>query len=114
MERKIVEDKLLSLGAGARFRGFDYIVTAMLLIDEDPRCLDNLGKNLYPEIGYIHGSTVPNVERNIRHMIEQIYVMSMREDLPQELIPGKKQWKLSNKEFLSRFFLVVDRIREAS
>lgn len=114
MEKKIIEDKLLSMGAGARFRGFDYIVTAMCLIDEDPRYLDNIGRYLYPEIGYIHGTSVQNVERNIRNMVEQIYVMARREDLPQELIPGNRQWKLSNKEFLSRLFMFMDRNREAS
>lgn len=104
MERIEIEKKLLGIGANVSRKGFDYIVDAVEMIRNDPKCLERITK-VYMEIGKARGTKWESVERCIRGEIEQIY--DRNKELPKVLEPDAYSGKLVNKEFLARFVRFV-------
>lgn len=68
MCRRDVEDALNKIGVPIHNKGFQYIIDAMLIMDDNPNC--KITKYLYPEIASKNGTTAFCVERNIRHAFE--------------------------------------------
>ena len=64
---------LLHFEIGAAYRGFDYFITCMELLEEDPEYLNFITKSLYPEIAKRHKTSCASVERNLRTVAEVIW-----------------------------------------
>ncbi len=66
-----VADYLIKLGIPAHIKGYQYLKTAIIMVDEDDTAL-NIGitKAVYPAVAKRHGTTPSRVERAIRHAIE--------------------------------------------
>ena len=110
---KVVTENLLTeLGVPASLLGYDYTVTAVKLILEDPSHKNYITGTLYPEIVKVHSGTTPSrVERAIRHAIE---VFCERGDIntihkffgnAMSTYKGKP----TNSEFLCRLAQLVER-----
>lgn len=63
MKRKI-EDALFSIGVPASYKGFRYIVDAVLILNMFP---EYKMTDIYSKIGKIRNVTASSVERDIRH-----------------------------------------------
>ena len=63
MKRKI-EDALFAMGVPAADKGFDYIVDAVLILNESPK---TSAMDLYSKISEKNNVTKGSVERSIRH-----------------------------------------------
>ena len=70
----MVEDLVLQCGVSPDTYGYDYLITAVILLVEAPsRYKGRITKMLYPNIAEIYGSTTPRVERCIRHAIQSVF-----------------------------------------
>jgi len=65
-----IEKLLLEKDFKPNLKGFDYIVEAIELIQQDKEYLRSITKKLYPTIANNHNDTVSRVERAIRHAIQ--------------------------------------------
>lgn len=103
-----IEDTLLRGGFSPALMGFGYIVTAVLLVLEQPDLMQNITKGLYPAVAQRHHTTASRVERAIRHGIEQ--ALSRRFDDIQKILilnTDADKGKYTNSEFIA---LVVMRM----
>lgn len=110
---KVVTENLLTeLGVPSHLLGYDYTVTAVKLILEDPSHKNYITGTLYPKIAEVHSGTTPSrVERAIHHAIE---VFCERGDIStihkffgntMSTCKGKP----TNSEFLCRLAQLVER-----
>ncbi len=58
------------MGVPPHYKGYRYLVEAVLLVCADKRWLTGITKHLYPEIGRRFGTSAGQVERAIRHALE--------------------------------------------
>lgn len=65
-----IADLLLSLGFATHVKGFQYLKTALPMINADRSLLGYITKELYPSVARAHSTTPSRVERGIRHSIE--------------------------------------------
>lgn len=70
-KRTLVSNALLSLGMGAKLRGYNYLRIAIPMDMENPELM--VTKELYPEVARICGVTKDHVERGIRTAIESAF-----------------------------------------
>jgi two-component system response regulator (stage 0 sporulation protein A) len=70
----LIRALLFELGTPENIKGHPYLVTALLLVVEDPGRLDAVVKELYPAIAGQHGTTSSRAERAIRHAIDVTWV----------------------------------------
>lgn len=89
---------LLNLGFQANFKGYRYLIDAILKISENPELVYCFNSTLYPAISEIHNVTPLSVERSIRHSIEMTYDKNYRKF---EEFFGYKLQKPTNTEFIS-------------
>ena len=70
MNKVKIENALLAMGIKARTKGFNYIVDAIEMIDEN----ENIGitKGLYPKIAEKRNVSTTSVERAIRHTFNTV------------------------------------------
>lgn len=71
--KKATSQILLKCGIPQHILGYKYLGTAIELVQKDENYLEGVTKELYPEIGKIHGSTVSRVERAIRNAVETAF-----------------------------------------
>ena len=64
-----VQHLIRSLGIGATYRGYRYILLAVKLCLEDEDYLLGISKLLYPQIAHICQASVSSVERDLRTVI---------------------------------------------
>lgn len=66
----LVYDYLINLGLSLKYVGFKYIKDSIIYCIAQGKGVDNLSLSVYPYIASIYGTTVNNVERNVRVAIE--------------------------------------------
>lgn len=69
MKKREIEQLIRSLGIGATYRGYHYLVYGVSLCMEDEDYLLSVSKLLYPQIAQAYGTTGSSVERDIRTVI---------------------------------------------
>ena len=67
---EIVVKMLHELGIPSHIKGFQYIKDSVIFVFKSRDCMGAVTKELYPEIAIKYKTTVPRVERAIRHAIE--------------------------------------------
>ena len=107
MDDKFTAKSVLhQLGIGKSYSGYDYILYAMVLVEEDETLLTGITKNLYIDISREFHTSDTCVERNIRKVIEVIWKQSHTNRMLLLKIFGRKfvTEKPSNKEFLELLY----------
>lgn len=64
-----VQKMLLELGVPDRLLGHRYLVTAIMMVIQNPTAVNGITTQLYPAVGEAHGCTAARAERAIRHAI---------------------------------------------
>ena len=64
-----VQKMLLELGVPDRLLGHRYLVTAIIMVIQNPDVINGITKELYPAVGEAHGCTAARAERAMRHAI---------------------------------------------
>lgn len=77
MTKEYIENTLMELGFDPSMKGFHYIVSAEMILQENPESIHAITKEIYPDVAKIHGSTASSVERSIRHA----KISAMNEDV---------------------------------
>jgi len=70
METLEIEKLIRSLGIGATYRGYRYLIYAVNLCLQDETYLLSVSKLLYPQIAQTYCTTSCSVERDIRTVIK--------------------------------------------
>ena len=95
----------MEMGAPASNKGFNYLISGVMLLIDDPNLIDRITTGIYPAIANQHGTTSSRVERAIRHEIEIIYdtpgVTEHLESLGVTLMASACRGKPTNGEFLA-------------
>jgi len=110
MEDKFTTKSVLrQLGIGKSYSGYDYILYAIELIEQDESILTGITKILYIDIAREFHTSDTCVERNIRKVIEVIWKYSETNNLLILKIFGSQfeTNKPSNKEFLELLYEYV-------
>ena len=66
----LITKTLHELGVPSHIKGYLYIREGITIVYKRPDIVGKITKELYPEIAKKYASTVPKVERAIRHAIE--------------------------------------------
>lgn len=101
---------LIRLGFKANLKGYNYSRRALLMIHEDPDCINYITKRLYPQLAKEFNTTSSRVERAIRHAIETAWEngdMELIEEIFGYTV-SKHKGKPTNSEFIA---LLADYIR---
>ena len=61
---------LLALGIPSNIKGYQFIRSAILMVYENPGFIGGITKELYPDLSIKFNTSIPRVERAIRHAIE--------------------------------------------
>ena len=69
VDKRIMEI-FLSIGISAHLQGYHYLKEAIKLVMEEPECINNVTKVMYPKIAEKCDTTACRVERGIRHALE--------------------------------------------
>ena len=88
-----------SLGIGATYRGYRYLIMALTLCREDEDYLLGISKLLYPYIARTYQTSVSSVERDLRTVITVCWERGNR-TLLQEISPYPLSDKPTTGEFL--------------
>ena len=88
-----------SLGIGATYRGYRYLILALTLCIEDEDYLLGISKLLYPYIANTYKTSVSSVERDLRTVITVCWERGNRK-LLQEISPYPLLNKPTTGEFL--------------
>lgn len=88
-----------SLGIGATYRGYRYLILALSLCLEDEDYLLGISKILYPHIAKTYQTSVSSVERDLRTVINVCWERGNRK-LLQEIAPYPLLVKPTTGEFL--------------
>ena len=99
----------LELGAPDHLAGHPYAVQAILLALKDRQLLDNLSRELYPDLAERFGTSPIRVERSIRHLVEVTWMRGderVRERYFGNIIDADRG-KPTNGEFLARLTNVM-------
>lgn len=64
---------LCELGLAVNFKGYRYVLAALVWIDERPELLGAMTKELYPGIARTFNTSASCVERAIRHEVEHLW-----------------------------------------
>lgn len=95
---KEIHELVRSMGIHATYKGYNYIVHALCLTQEDERRLLYITKQLYPLIAAEFDTNVQCVERNIRTVINSCW--KEQRELVQEACPYTLKLRPSTSEFL--------------
>ena len=88
-----------SLGIGATYRGYRYLILALSLCFEDEDYLLGISKLLYPYIAKTYHTSVSSVERDLRTVIKVCWERGNRQ-LLEEISPYPLLQKPTTSEFL--------------
>lgn len=72
MLKNRIRKLLLQGGVDPSLSGYEYLLTSIELCYEDNALIQNMTKNLYYAVGRIHNTKNVNVERCMRHAIENM------------------------------------------
>lgn len=93
---------LIELGVHSDCNGYDYIIIAMNLIKKNRNALNNITKQIYPEIARIKNVMPANVERCIR--TEMCRVINYKNNELRQQIFGNDYKTMTNSRFLSGIY----------
>ncbi len=80
--RKVITMTLIQIGIRCDLRGFNYLRYAIELVIQDPSLIYGVCKGLYVKVGEHFNIEKPtNVERNIRHAIDNTFLFKNFESL---------------------------------
>lgn len=80
--RKIITMTLIQIGIRCDLRGFNYLSYAIELVILDPSLIHGVCKGLYVKVGeHFNIAKSSNVERNIRHAIDNTFLFKNFETL---------------------------------
>lgn len=101
---------LHELQISRRYSGYNYIVCAMRMMENDALCIDLITKSMYVDIAGIYKTSWKCVERNIRTVIEAIWNNDCIDSRLMMSIFGTnyRSHRPSNKEFLEYLFDYVE------
>lgn len=110
MDKEKIRAKLLELGFSPANRGFEYIVEALCLIDEDKSRANRIVSEIYGEIGRSHKTNYAAVERCIRSILKSA-MASCSEQIQGfvKLPPTAASGSYKCGDFLAAFYLAMKR-----
>jgi len=68
-----IKSILINLGISSGLKGYPYLITAIELCIDNREMLNNVTRNLYPEIARLHCVNEVKVEHAIRHAIQKAW-----------------------------------------
>ncbi|MBE5951707.1 MAG: hypothetical protein E7260_08975 [Lachnospiraceae bacterium] len=92
-------DILNQLGANKKYKGYTYIISSILYINERSE-MPVLTKMLYVDIAKKYNTSAQCVEKNIRKVIENIWENKHNEPLKKSIFGEYQNTRPSNSEFL--------------
>lgn len=108
----LVRQRLDTFGISSNLKGYSYINTAVSLVLNNRRLIHSVTKHLYPEIGKQHGATGVQVERSIRHAIENTWLNGDPEMLEKYFGSSNPEMgRPSNASFISRLTEIISKER---
>ena len=106
----LVTNVIHEVGVPAHIKGYQYLREAIMMVVNDIDILNQITKQLYPEIAAKYGTTPSRVERAIRHAIE--VALGRGEQQTVESIFGytvsAQKGKPTNSEFIA---MIADKLR---
>lgn len=100
----IVHNTLAELGVPSNLRGHDYLVTAICTAIDRPEVVHAITSDLYPAVARAYHTSASNVERAIRHAIENAFLHCDMEVLERYFgnAVSSERAKTTNGAFISR------------
>lgn len=101
---------LLDMGVPAHLKGYRYVRTAVIMVEEDMRVVGSVTKLLYPELAKRYNTTNGKIERAIRNAIEVSWARGNK-DTFEELFgycAESGQGRPTNSEYIA---VVADAVR---
>ena len=100
---KTVSETLRRMGMPVSGKGFNYIKTAVLMLDDDDNYINAMVHRLYPEIAKQYGEENHlRVGRAIRHSIERTFEVGNESEISRILLNiPKKSGMPTNSDFLA-------------
>ena len=98
-----VRKLLRKCGVPQHYRGYEHLVTALMLAYKDPSYLRELTYRLYPDVAKAHGTKAACVKRAIRQAVETAFT-NMDYDFAYELFGytvSFSRGKPTNKHFIA-------------
>lgn len=80
---RLTTQMLLDMGIPAHLKGYRYVRTAVIMVEEDMRVVGSVTKLLYPELAKRYNTTDGKVERAIRNAIEVSWMRGNRNTFEQ-------------------------------
>lgn len=113
-ERQQIRHKLCeyftAIGIPAHFKGYHYLLDAIILVSQDSTWLNGITKRLYPAIAVGNKTTASQVERSIRYAIDTAWVkgdLDIIESLfPYAIDPAKG--KPTNSAFIAKMADIIN------
>jgi two-component system response regulator (stage 0 sporulation protein A) len=106
---KLIREFLTELGTPDHVKGHRFLVTALLMVVENPDCLDSITKGVYRGVAAIHNTTQSRVERAIRHAVEVTWDRADWSVLNRYFgnTVSREKGKPTNGEFLARLCNII-------
>lgn len=106
----LVTNLIHEIGVPAHIKGYQYLREAIMMVIQDIDVINQITKQLYPEIAEKYGTTPSRVERAIRHAIEVAWGRGKNDAI--ESIFGytisASKGKPTNSEFIA---MIADKLR---
>lgn len=105
----IIREIFLDLGAPDHLLGYEYALSAILLVLETRKYIDNITFMLYPQLAVNFSTTSSRVERGIRHLIEATFDRGNMEVIDRYFgnTVSPERGRPTNGEFIARIANVV-------
>lgn len=104
--KKKIHEMFLRIGMPRHLNGYNYLVTATVLVCSNINLLSEITKELYPRIARTYGTTASRVEQSIRHVLKCTWENGSQEELGR-LFGFRAKCRACNSEFIST---VVDEL----
>ena len=90
----------MKVGMPRHLKGYNYLVTAIVLVCGNINLLGEITKELYPRIARTYGTTASRVEQSIRHVLKCTWESGCQDELEQ-LFGFRAKRKTCNSVFIS-------------
>lgn len=101
-----INHMFMRIGIPRHLNGYNYLVTATILVCNNINLLSEITKELYPRIARTYGTTASRVEQSIRHVLKCTWEKGSPEEL-ERLFGYRVKCKPCNSEFIST---IVDKL----
>ena len=101
---RVVAERLNRLGVPGHFKGYQYLLDAVLMVVYDRTLLHTVTKDLYPSIARRHNTSPERVERAIRNAVEVTMTRGNLEEIQRVFgyLVDSGKGKPSNSSFIGR------------